>query len=125
MALDIGPRTIDRYQAEIATAATVLWHGPMGRFELPRFSAGTRAIADAVASTSATTVAGGGEKLEALHRFGLDDRVNHLSMGGQAMLEFTEGRELPGVQALRRRTPKVRTRARRSEVRLAPGRQRS
>ena len=77
--------------------------GPLARpegpeFELPRSSGGTCAIADAVASTPATTVAGGGEKLEALRRFALDDRVNHLSTRGQAMLEFTEGRELPEGQ---------------------------
>jgi phosphoglycerate kinase len=105
MGLDIGRATADRYAAEVASAATVFWNGPMGRFELPQFVAGTLAIADAVASTSATTVVGGGETAESLRRFGLQDRVNHLSTGGGAMLEFLEGRELPGVQVLLRDPP--------------------
>jgi phosphoglycerate kinase len=98
----IGPNTAARYAAQIAAAATVLWNGPMGRFELPQFAAGTRTIADAVAFTSAMTVVGGGETVQALRRFGLDDRVSHLSADGDAMLEFLEGRELPGVQVLLR-----------------------
>jgi len=102
MALDIGPRTSARYAAEIAAAATVFWNGPMGRFELPPFATGTRAVADAVASTRATTVVGGGETVEAMRSFGLQDRVTHLSTGGGATLEFLEGRDLPGVNALLR-----------------------
>jgi phosphoglycerate kinase len=102
MALDIGPRTAARYAAEIAVAATVFWNGPMGRFELPPFATGTRAIAAAAASTRATTVVGGGETVEAMRSFGLQDRVSHLSTGGGATLEFLEGRELPGVRALLR-----------------------
>jgi len=98
--LDIGPRTGDRYAAEIASAGTVFWNGPMGRFELEPFAAGTRAVAEAVASTPARTVVGGGETVEAMRRFGLQDRVTHLSTGGGATLEFLEGRELPGVHAL-------------------------
>jgi phosphoglycerate kinase len=102
MALDIGPRTAARYAAEIAAAAAVFWNGPMGRFELPPFATGTRAIAAAVASTRATTVVGGGETVEAMRSFGLQDRVSHLSTGGGATLELLEGRELPGVHALLR-----------------------
>jgi phosphoglycerate kinase len=102
MALDIGPKTADRYVAEIAAAATVFWSGPMGRFELASFAAGTQAVADAIASTSATTVVGGGETVEALRMSGLQDRVNHVSTGGAAMREFLEGHDLPGVQALLR-----------------------
>ena len=102
MGLDIGPRTADRFAAEVAPAATVFWSGPMGRFELAPFAGGTRAIADAVAETSATTVVGGGETVQALRSYGLQDRVSHLSTGGGATLEFLEGRELPGVQALLR-----------------------
>lgn len=105
MGLDIGSRTADRYAHEILAAATVFWNGPMGRFELPQFTEGTHVIAEAVASTSATTVAGGGETVEAVRQFGLQDAVNHLSTGGQAMLEFLEGRELPGVAVLRRDAP--------------------
>jgi phosphoglycerate kinase len=108
MGLDIGLRTAARYAAEVTGAATVFWNGPMGRFEIGPFAAGTRAIADAVASTSATTVVGGGETVQAMRTFGLDDRVSHLSTGGGATLELLEGRELPGVQALLRTTTTAR-----------------
>jgi phosphoglycerate kinase len=106
--LDVGRRTAERYAAEIAAAAMVFWNGPMGRFELGSYAAGTRTIADAVASTRATTVVGGGETVEALRSFGLQDRVSHLSTGGGATLEFLEGRELPGVQALLQPSPAAR-----------------
>ena len=102
MGLDIGPKTADRYAAEIAAAATVFWYGPMGRFELGPFAAGTHAIADAIASTSAATIAAGGQTAQALRSFGLQDHVSHLSTAGAATLQFLEGRELPGVQALLR-----------------------
>jgi len=102
MGLDIGPRTADRYAAEIAKAATVFWTGPMGRFEFAAFAGGTRKVAEAVASSSATTVVGGGETDLALRSYGLRDRVSHLSTGGGAALQFLEGRELPGVAALLR-----------------------
>ena len=98
--LDIGPRTAAGYAAEIAFAGTVFWNGPMGRFEFGPFAAGTRAVAEAVASTPARTVVGGGETVEAMRTFGLADRVTHLSTGGGATLGFLEGRELPGVHAL-------------------------
>ena len=103
--LDIGPNTAARYADEIAVAGTVFWNGPMGRFELEPFAAGTRALADAVASTPGTTVVGGGETVAALRSFGLQDRVSHLSTGGGATLELLEGHELPGVQALLRTAP--------------------
>jgi phosphoglycerate kinase len=102
MGLDIGPNTARWYAAEVLVAETVFWSGPMGRFELPQFAAGTRAIADAVASTSAATVAEGRETLQVLSRFGLQDRISHVSSGGPAMLEFLEERELPGVQVLQK-----------------------
>jgi phosphoglycerate kinase len=98
---DIGPETTDRYAAEIDEAATVFWSGPMGRIELPSFAGGTHAIAEAVASTSATTVVGGVQTVQALRAYGLQDRVSHLSTGGGAALRLLEGRELPGLQALR------------------------
>jgi phosphoglycerate kinase len=103
MGLDIGADSSARYAGVIAAAATVFWNGPMGRFELPQYARGTRTIADAVASTSAMSVIGGAETVAALQRFGLRDRVNHVSAGGPAMLEFLEGRPLPGVQVLLRR----------------------
>jgi phosphoglycerate kinase len=103
--LDIGPRTAARYADEIAGAGTVFWNGPMGRFELEPFAAGTRALAEAVASTPGTTVVGGGETIAAMRSFGLQDRVSHLSTGGGATLELLEGHELPGVQALMRTAP--------------------
>ena len=102
LGLDIGPKTADRFAAEIAAAATVFWYGPMGRFDLAPFAAGTHAIADAVASASAATIAGGAKTVQALRSFGLQDHVSHLSAGGAATLEFLEGRELPGVQVLLR-----------------------
>lgn len=105
MGLDIGGRTAARYAGAVLTAATVFWNGPMGRFELPQFAGGTRAVAQAVASTSATTVVGGGETVAAVRRFGLEESVGHLSTGGQAMLEFLEGARLRGVEVLRRNAP--------------------
>jgi phosphoglycerate kinase len=100
MGLDIGPATAERYADEIAQAGTVFWNGPMGAFELAPFSAGTRAVAGAVASARALTVVGGGDSAAALARFGLEDRVDHLSTGGGATLALVEGHVLPGVQAL-------------------------
>jgi phosphoglycerate kinase len=101
MGLDIGPRTAEAYAGVIGAAGTVFWNGPMGAFELEPFSAGTRTVADAVADASGFTVVGGGDSAAALVRFGLADRVSHLSTGGGAALELIEGRALPGVEVLR------------------------
>ncbi len=100
MGLDVGPETARAYAAAIDAAGTVFWNGPMGAFELPPFAAGTRAVADAVASTSATTIVGGGDSGAALAQFGLEDEVDWLSTGGGASLELIEGKPLPGVEAL-------------------------
>jgi phosphoglycerate kinase len=101
MGLDIGPRTAQAYAAIVAAAGTVFWNGPMGAFEIEPFAAGTRSVAEAVAAAPGVTVVGGGDSVAALQRFGLADRVTHLSTGGGAALELIEGRKLPGVEVLR------------------------
>jgi phosphoglycerate kinase len=101
--VDIGPETAKAYAAEIASAKTVLWNGPMGIFEDKRFAVGTNAVAKAVAETTqkgAKSIIGGGDSVKALNKAGLGDKVTFMSTGGGASLEFLEGRELPGVAAL-------------------------
>ena len=100
LGLDIGPATRDEFAAVIGRARTVFWNGPMGVFEWPRFSEGTKAVAEAVASADAFTVVGGGDSVRAVQELGLADRVSWISTGGGASLELLEGRELPGVAAI-------------------------
>lgn len=101
MALDIGPRTRENYAAVIVEAATVFWNGPMGVFEMPPFAAGTEAVARALAECAGTTIVGGGDSAAAARKFGITDRVTHVSTGGGASLEFFEGKELPGIAVLK------------------------
>ena len=101
--LDIGPRTAARYAQLIGAAGTVVWNGPVGVFELDAFAAGTRALAEAIAASPAYSIAGGGDTLAAIARFGVGGRIDYISTGGGAFLEFLEGRELPAVAALRAR----------------------
>ena len=98
--MDIGPQTVALFSGTIASSKTIIWNGPMGVFEMPRFSAGTHAVARAVAAADATTVVGGGSTAQVVHDLGLQDRISHVSTGGGASLELLEGRELPGVAAL-------------------------
>jgi phosphoglycerate kinase len=99
-ALDIGPRTAERFAAAVRDAAMVVWNGPMGLFENPTFAGGTLAVARAVADAKAFTVVGGGDSVAAIVQAGIADRIDHVSTGGGASLEFLEGKILPGVAAL-------------------------
>jgi phosphoglycerate kinase len=100
MGVDIGPKTIARYEALLRDAHTVVWNGPMGVFEIAEFAAGTNAVAQAVAAVKGTTIVGGGDSIAALKKAGMADRITHISTGGGASLEFLGGRTLPGVAAL-------------------------
>ena len=98
--LDIGPKTVKAYAEIIRKAGTVVWNGPMGVFEFPRFTHGTYGVAQAVADSGAISVIGGGESVAAINQSGLADKITHISTGGGASLEMLEGLPLPGVAAL-------------------------
>jgi phosphoglycerate kinase len=103
MGLDIGPKSIAAYAAEIAKARTIVWNGPMGVFEMPAFAKGTLEVAKAVAAATtggAISIVGGGDSVAAVHQSGVADKISHISTGGGASLEFLGGRKLPGVEAL-------------------------
>jgi phosphoglycerate kinase len=100
LGLDIGPKTHELFADRIQRAKTVFWNGPMGVFEWPRFAAGTKAVAEAVASVDGFTVVGGADSVRALHELGLADEVSWVSTGGGAALELLEGKELPGVAVI-------------------------
>jgi phosphoglycerate kinase len=103
MGLDIGPKAIDQFRKVIEQSKTILWNGPMGVFEMEKFQKGTRAIAEAVAAATsggAFSLVGGGDSVAAVNQFGFHDKVSYVSTGGGAMLEYFEGKELPGIAAI-------------------------
>ena len=106
MILDIGPQTADMYAALIAKAGTVVWNGPVGVFEFDAFGKGTETLARAIAASNAFSIAGGGDTLAAVDKYGIADQVSYISTGGGAFLEFLEGKELPAVTALKARAAK-------------------
>jgi phosphoglycerate kinase len=105
MGLDIGPETTQRFVEAVLSSKTVLWNGPMGVFEMDAFAKGTNAVADALAEATsesgAFTLIGGGDSVAAINKAGLADKVSYVSTGGGAMLEYLEGKELPGIAAIR------------------------
>ena len=101
--LDIGPRTVAMLERLIAAAGTIVWNGPVGVFEFDAFAMGTRAIADAIAAAPAFSIAGGGDTVAAIAKFGVADRIGYISTGGGAFLEFLEGKPLPAVEVLAER----------------------
>lgn len=98
--MDIGPKTVEKCAQIINEAGTVVWNGPVGVFEFDNFAVGTKKIAEALATSSAISIIGGGDSAAAVSKFGLEDKMNHVSTGGGASLEFMEGKELPGIAAL-------------------------
>jgi phosphoglycerate kinase len=103
MILDIGPETAASYAALIAKAGTIVWNGPVGVFEFDAFGKGTEILARAIADSRAFSIAGGGDTLAAIEKYGVADRISYISTGGGAFLEFLEGKELPAVAALKAR----------------------
>jgi phosphoglycerate kinase len=103
MILDIGPDSAEAMSALIASAGTILWNGPVGVFEFEQFGEGTRALAKAIARSKAFSLAGGGDTLAAIEKYGIEDSISYISTGGGAFLEFVEGKKLPAVEILEQR----------------------
>jgi phosphoglycerate kinase len=103
MIFDIGPQTAARFAGIMQQAATIVWNGPVGVFEFDQFGEGTRLLAQAIASSSAFSIAGGGDTLAAVDKYGISDQVSYISTGGGAFLEFLEGKQLPAVTMLKQR----------------------
>ena len=103
MILDVGPRTAGLYADIMRSAGTIVWNGPVGVFEFEAFSGGTRALGEAITASGGYSIAGGGDTLAAVERFGLSDGISYISTGGGAFLEFLEGRTLPAVAVLESR----------------------
>jgi phosphoglycerate kinase len=108
MILDIGPKTAELYAQRLGLAGSIVWNGPLGVFENPEFAAGTRRVADAIAASSAFSIAGGGDTLAAIEQFGVGDEISYISTGGGAFLEFLEGKKLPAVATLEERAASAR-----------------
>jgi len=103
MILDIGPKSAAELAAIIAKAGTVVWNGPVGVFEYDQFGAGTKVVAQAIADSAAFSIAGGGDTLAAITKYGISDQISYISTGGGAFLEFLEGKKLPAVEILEQR----------------------
>ncbi|MDN5862832.1 MAG: phosphoglycerate kinase, partial [Salinisphaera sp.] len=104
MILDVGPQTRARFAEILAGAGTIVWNGPVGVFEIDAFSGGTQALAQAIAASQAFSIAGGGDTLAAIEKYGIADNISYISTGGGAFLEFLEGKTLPAVAALEARS---------------------
>ena len=104
LVLDIGPETIAQFSEILSNAGTIIWNGPIGVFEFDQFGLGTEAIAKAIANSSAFSVAGGGDTLAAIDKYGVADKISYISTGGGAFLEFVEGKKLPAVSILEKRS---------------------
>jgi phosphoglycerate kinase len=107
MILDIGPDTAEAFAKVLESAGTIVWNGPVGVFEFDQFGEGTRAIANAIARSKAFSLAGGGDTLAAIEKYGVEDGMSYISTGGGAFLEFVEGKRLPAVAILEERAARA------------------